>query len=40
MYLQEGHTALHAACANGHDEVVKILMRAKPDLNLQTNVSY
>ena len=31
--------ALHAASQEGHDEVVKILMRAKADLNLQNNVS-
>ena len=37
--MQDGFTALHAACQEGHDEVVKILIRAKADLNLQTKVS-
>ena len=37
--IQEGHTALHVACESGNDDTVKILMRAKADLNLQTNVS-
>ena len=38
--MQNGVTALYVACQEGRDEVVKILMRAKADLNLQTNVSY
>ena len=38
--VQEGWTALHLACEEGHDDTVKILMRAKADLNLQTKVSY
>ena len=38
-YVQEGWTALHAACEEGRDDTVKILMRAKADLNLQTKVS-
>ena len=33
-----GHSALHVACQEGHDEAVKILMRAKADLNLKTKV--
>ena len=37
--IQEGYTALHVACQNGHDDTVKILMRAIADLNLQANVS-
>ena len=37
--VQDGWTALHAACAQGRDEVVQTLMIAKADLNLQTNVS-
>ena len=37
--IQEGYTALHVACQDGHDDTVKVLMRAKADLNLQTNVS-
>ena len=36
---QNGMTALYAASQEGHDEVVKILVRAKADINLQTNVS-
>ena len=39
LYLQNGWNALHAASQEGHDEVVKILMRAKAGLNLQNNVS-
>ena len=39
LYVQDGWTALHVACEDGHDDTVKILMRAKADLNLQTNVS-
>ena len=37
--LQDGASALCVASQRGHDEVVKILLRAKADLNLQTNVS-
>ena len=33
-----GHSAFHVACQGGHDEPVKILMRAKADLNLKTKV--
>ena len=39
-YVQEGYTALRAACKEGHYDTVKILMRAKADLNLRTKVSY
>ena len=38
LHIQEGHSALHAACQEGHDEAVKFLMRAKADLNLKTKV--
>ena len=37
-YIQEGYTALDVACQEGHDDSVKILMKAKADFNLQTNV--
>ena len=39
LTLQDGQTALFVASWNRHDEVVKILLRAKADLNLQRNVS-
>ena len=39
FYVQKGWTALHIACQEGDDDTVKILMRAKADLNLQTKVS-
>ena len=32
-------TSLYVASQGGHDEVVKILVRAKADFNLQSNVS-
>ena len=38
LHIQEGHSAFHVACQEGHDEAVKILMRAKADLNLKTKV--
>ena len=38
LHIQEGHSAFHAACQEGHDEAVKILMRAKADLHLKTKV--
>ena len=34
-----GSTALYVASQEGHDKVVKILVRARADLNLQSNVS-
>ena len=39
LTLQDGQTALIVASHSGHDEVVKILLRAKANLNVQTNVS-
>ena len=38
-YIQDGWTALHAACQEGKEQVVKALVIAKADLNLQANVS-
>ena len=37
--IQDKWTALHTACMNGHDEVVKILLQAGIDPNIQDNVS-
>ena len=37
--IQGGWTALHVACMNGHDKVVKILLQAGADLNIQDKVS-
>ena len=37
--VQDGSTALHLASQNGHCEVVKILLKAKADVNIKTNVS-
>ena len=33
--IQRGETALYEACRNGHDEVVKILLQAGADPNIQ-----
>ena len=38
-YIQNGWSALHAASQEGKGEVVEVLVTAKADLNLQTNVS-
>ena len=38
-YIQNGWTALHAACQEGKEQVVEALIVAQADLNLQTNVS-
>ena len=38
LHIQWGHSAFHVACQEGHDEAVKILMRAKADLHLKTKV--
>ena len=37
--LQGDLTALQAASHEGHDEIVKVLIEAKADLNLLTHVS-
>ena len=39
LFVQDGATALHVACFNIHDKVVGILVAAKANLDLQTNVS-
>ena len=39
LLLQNGHTALHWACNNGHVEVVKLLMSNNADISATTNVS-
>ena len=37
--VQHGGTALFMATQDGHSEVVRILLEAKADVNLKTNVS-
>ena len=37
-YTQLGETAVYRASANGHSEVVKLLVQAGADLELQTEV--
>ena len=37
--VQDGSTALHLASQNGHCEVVRMLLKAKADVNARTNVS-
>ena len=37
--IQDGHTALHVASQNGHLEIVIMLLEAKADINIKTNVS-
>ena len=37
--LQDGETALHAACVRGHDSVVKLLIDANADLGIANKVS-
>ena len=37
--VQTGSTALHAASAYGHCEVVRMLLEAKADDNMKNNVS-
>ena len=39
LFVQDGATALHAACQEGHLRVAEYLINAKADLNLLTNVS-
>ena len=38
--IQNNVTALHVACQNGHDEVVRVLLAAKATVNTQDKVSY
>ena len=42
MYLiiQDNGTALHVACASGHDKVVNILLQAGADPSVRDLVSY
>ena len=37
--VQDGGTALHKASEKGYCEIVKMLVEAKADVNLKTNVS-
>ena len=37
--VQDGFTALMVAAQNGHCEVVRMLLEAKADVNIKTNVS-
>ena len=39
LFVQDGFTALYVACQNNHDKVVGILVAAKANVDLQTNVS-
>ena len=39
LIVQDGYTALHAACDHGHDQIVELLITAKAALDLKTNVS-
>ena len=39
MCIQNGWTALLSACNKGHDDVAEILLKAKADPNIQTEVS-
>ncbi len=37
--VQNGCTALHVASRNGHLEVIRMLLKAKADVNIMNNVS-
>ena len=37
--VQTGSTALHAAAQEGHCEIVRMLLKAKADVNVQNIVS-
>ena len=39
LLLQNGMTALHFACSNGHTEVVKHLINNNADISATANVS-
>ncbi len=38
LSLQDGATAVHWACVNEHDEIVRVLLAAKATFNTQTKV--
>ncbi len=38
--VQDEGTALHRASENGHCEVVRMLLEAKANVNIKTNVSH
>ena len=39
LLLQDGMTALHRACCNGHAEIVKYLINNNADISATDNVS-
>ncbi len=39
-YIQDENTALYVASLNGHCGVVRMLLKAKADVNMKTNVSH